>query len=302
MSKTFSGVIPPVVTPYNEAGGLDTAALARHHDRLIAHGVGGIFVLGTTGEGPALPRRLREAMLAESIDHAAGRVPVLAGISAAGLDDSLELARFAARHGADAVVAAPPCYLAPADRELVEFYRILTLEQPLPVFVYNRPGTVKITMSPELIAEIAQIPGIAGCKDSAGDFPAFRRTRELVKDRKDFVLLIGPDARLGDALDAGAQGGVTSGANFAPALYVGMYRAQQAGDRAAMARFQQGIDLLQKLYTCRENICCGVVAGLKYALARTGFMRPDLIPPFLTRKSDAELDAVVDKLAAEYPL
>lgn len=300
MQKKISGIVPPVVTPLDAENRLDTAALARQHDRLIANGVAGLFALGTTGEGPALPARLREAMVAETIQHAAGRVPVLVGISSAGVGDSLDLAHFAAKHGAFGVVAAPPCYLPPEPAELVEYYRILTQEQPLPVYVYNMPAMVKITMAPELIAEIAQLPGIAGCKDSAGDFAAFCRTRELVKDREDFSLLIGPDAKLGDALDAGADGGVTSGANFAPQLYVGMYRAQKAGDREAMRRFQQGIDLLQGLYTCRTNICCAVAAGIKYALSRIGMTPPYLTPPFHTRTSDPALDAVIDRLIAEY--
>ena len=300
MAKRIEGIVTPVVTPLNARGNLDVAALCRHHEYLLENGVAAIFVLGTTGEGPALPRRIKEEMIARTVENAAGRCPVLVGISADGVEDSLELADFAARAGASGVVAAPPCYLPLEKDELLEFYRILAGEQGLPVYIYNMPAMTKIDMPPELILEIAELPGIVGYKDSAGNFANFVKVAAELSKREDFSLFMGPDAKLGDAMKAGACGGVNSGSNLAPQFFVGMYRAAKTGDEAAMARCQQGIDALQEIYRFRENICCGVAAGLKYALARLGIMEKHLNSPARSMEPNPVIDEFVDSLPRRF--
>ena len=302
MPKRIEGIVPPVVTPLNKYGSLDCRALVRHHEYLLQNGVAALFVLGTTGEGPALPRRIKEEMIARTVENCAGRVPVLAGICADGLEDYLELACFAARHGASGVVAAPPCYLPLEEPELLEFFRILTLEQPLPVYVYNMPGMTKIDMQPRLLARIAQLPGIAGCKDSSGNFANFETLAAELRGREDFSLFMGPDALLGRALGVGACGGVNSGANLAPQFFVGLYRACRAGEMEKVRKFQQGIEALQKIYQFRENICCGVAAGLKYGLCKLGIMEPHMIRPARPIESESVIDLFVEQLKQEFGL
>lgn len=302
MPKRIEGIVPPVVTPLNAYGSLDCQALVRHHEYLLENGVAALFVLGTTGEGPALPRRIKEEMIARTAENCAGRVPVLAGVCADGLEDYLELACFAARHGASGVVAAPPCYLPLEEPELLEFFRILTLEQPLPVYVYNMPGMTKIDMQPRLLAEIAALPGIAGCKDSSGNFANFATLAAELRNREDFSLFMGPDALLGKALGVGACGGVNSGANLAPQFFVGLYRACRAGDMEKVRKFQQGIEGLQKIYQFRENICCGVAAGLKYGLSKLGIMSPHMIRPARPIESESVIDRFVEQLKQEFGL
>ena len=302
MPKRIEGIVPPVVTPLNAYGSLDCQALVRHHEYLLKNGVAALFVLGTTGEGPALPRRIKEEMIARTVENCAGRAPVLAGICADGLEDYLELACFAARHGASGVVAAPPCYLPLEEAELLEFFRILTLEQPLPVYVYNMPGMTKIDMQPHLLAKIAELPGIAGCKDSSGNFANFASLAAELRGREDFSLFMGPDALLGKALEAGACGGVNSGANLAPQFFVGLYRAYRAGETEKVRKFQQGIEALQKIYQFRENICCGVAAGLKYGLATLGIMESYLIRPSRPIERESVIDLFAEQLKQEFGL
>ena len=216
MKKRIEGIVPPVVTPLKSDGTLDAGALRRHHEYLIGNGVSGLFVLGTTGEGPALPQKIKEETIVRTVENCSKRLPVLVGISADNLEDYLDLADFAARSGADGVVAAPPCYLPLENSELLEFYRILGAEQPLPVYVYNMPAMTKIQMAPELVVEILHLPGIAGYKDSAGNAADFEKVVSQMKDRRDISLFMGPDTLLRGALLAGACGGVNSGANLAP--------------------------------------------------------------------------------------
>ena len=296
VSRRIEGIVPPVITPLNANGNLDCTALKKHHEYLLKNGVSALFVLGTTGEGPALPQRIKEEMIARTVENCAGRVPVLAGISADGLEDYLDLANFAARNGASGVVAAPPCYLPMEAPELLEFFRILTQEQPLPLYIYNMPAMTKIEMMPELLLEIAALPGVAGYKDSAGNLANFEKVAAELKQRDDFSLFMGPDALLGKALCAGACGGVNSGANVAPQFFVGCYQAYKAGNLEKMAEFQQKIELLQKIYQFRENICCGVAAGLKYALQCLGIAQNHLTRPALPITANTVIEDFAEML------
>ena len=300
--KKLQGIVPPVVTPLNKYGNLDCDSLKVHHEYLLKNGVAGLFVLGTTGEGPALPQRIKEEMIARTVENCNGRVPVLVGISADGLEDYLKVADFAKRQGADGVVAAPPSYFPMEPRELLAFYRILTLEQGLPVYVYNMPAMTKINMQPDLLLQIAALPGIVGYKDSAGDLQNFIAVANELKNRQDFSLFMGPDTLLGDALTHGACGGVNSGANLAPQLYVGRYQAFLAGDTAAMQKYQKWIEELQKVYQFRENICCGVAAGLKYALSKLEIVDKYLCRPAVPIDSEPVIDQFVEAFRKEFPV
>jgi len=270
MNTRLEGIITPMITPLQADGTLDCVGLQKQIDRLLHAGIAGIFVLGTTGEGPALGRSLQQQMIRESVKIIAGRAPLLAGISAAAPDDSVELGLFAKQVGADAVVAAPPCYLPADDRELETFYRRLTSETGIPLYLYNMPAMTKINMSPELIIRLASIPGIVGYKDSAGDLTAFLRVLAALKDRRDFSVLMGPDMLMTEAVRHGAQGGVNGGSNLCPELFVTAYRAARRGDAAAVARLQSKIEMVQKVYGFRSHICCGVIVGLKAGLQHLG--------------------------------
>ena len=293
VAKRIEGIVTPVVTPLSPEGELDREGVFRHQDFLLKHGIAAIFVLGTTGEGPALPPRLREEMIRASREATAGRAPLLVGISSASVEESLALARFAASAGADGVVAAPPCYLPLEAPELLDFYRILAAEQPLPLYIYNMPAMTKITLPPELVIRIAELPNVVGYKDSAGDFAAFQVVAAALRERDDFSLFMGPDALLGRALAVGACGGVNSGSNVAPGFFTGMFRAAQAGDEAAVARWQREIEGLQAIYQFRENICCGVAAGLKAALAQLGLCGKTLTRPARPLEQNDTVDAFV---------
>ncbi len=115
----FRGIIPPLATPLVDRNTLDVSGLERLVEHVLGGGVHGLFVLGTTGEGPALPPGVRREVVDRTIRQVAGRVPVLVGISDTVLAESVALATFAADCGAAAVVAAPPYYF-PAGQEPLE--------------------------------------------------------------------------------------------------------------------------------------------------------------------------------------
>src|SRR5271169_3766297 len=139
MKLPLTGIIPPMVTPLRDRDGLDFAGLEKLIEHILAGGVNGLFILGTTGEGPGLSYRLRRELIERVCKQVRQRVPVLVGITDTAFVESVNVARAAADFGADAVVAAPPYYLPEAPPELQEYLDHLVAELPLPLFLYNMP-------------------------------------------------------------------------------------------------------------------------------------------------------------------
>lgn len=268
----YRGIIVPAITPLADPETVDLNALGPFFEHLIRGGVDGIFILGTTGEGPMLTLSQQKTMIVESAKIISGRVPLLAGISGASGAETVELGAFALSAGADAVVAAVPCYL-PADsaEEIIDFYTVLAKHFPGKIFVYNMPGMTKIAFSTDLAVKLLEIDGIAGYKDSAGDPDALRqviaRTKHLGKP-----VFTGPEHLTAEMMSAGAAGGVNGGANVDPALFVRLAAAARTGDIAALQDAQAEVLAFQKIYG--TPVTAGnVVRGLKYALSEMGLIR-----------------------------
>src|ERR1700678_3507546 len=136
----LNGIIPPMITPLLGRDELDVAGLERLVEHILAGGVSGLFILGTTGEGPSLSYRLRRELIERVCKEVARRMPGLAGITDTAFTESLNIARAAADCGADAVVVAPPYYLPEAQPELQEYLDHLVPELPLPLYIYNMPA------------------------------------------------------------------------------------------------------------------------------------------------------------------
>lgn len=279
MSK-LKGIVPPLLTPLTPTGELDIDGLGRLIEHVISGGVHGVFILGTTGEGPALGRKLQKAMIENTCRLIAGRRPVLVGISAAALDDSVWLASIAKAIGASAAVAAPPCYYPLGEPELFDYYESLVkCISPLPLYLYNMPSMTKISMKPSTIIRLAQIPGIIGYKDSSGNMCDLHEVILALQDREDFSIFVGPEELLGEAVFFGADGGVCGGANLTPQLFVAMYDAACQGDRERMRTLQKAIFSQRRLYQIGHHQS-SLLKGLKCAVSMHHLCTDDLVAPF----------------------
>ncbi len=280
-SPRFNGIIPPLATPLKSADELDHAGL----DRLVAHvlqgGVHGLFVLGTTGEGPSLGYRLRYELVERVCTLVAGRVPVLVGITDTAFAESLALGRHAADCGATALVMAPPYYLPIGQADLGDYFRRAVPQLPLPVMLYNMPACTKTAIALETAQALLQMPRIVGIKDSSGDFDYFTQLVGLRKERPDWSVLIGPERRLADAVLAGGQGGVCGGGNVLPRLYVDIYNAAMAGETESLPARHHKVDSLGRLYTFADGPA-GCIRGIKTALAELGICSGVLAEPLAT--------------------
>jgi len=280
MNMPLTGIVPPLITPMRGRDELDLPGLERLVEHVLAGGASGLFVLGTTGEGPSLSYRLRRELVERVCRQVRQRVPVLVGITDTAFVEALNLARFAADAGAQAVVAAPPYYLPGGQPELREYLGHLVPELPLPLLLYNMPALTKVPFDLETVRYAMDEPRIVGLKDSSGDMRYFRGAAELLKHRPDWSLLIGPEERLMEAVLAGGHGGVSGGANLFPALYVGLFRACRAGDEAgARARHDQVIRVGDALYRIGRHPSA-IIKGIKCALSCLGVCDDFMAEPF----------------------
>jgi dihydrodipicolinate synthase/N-acetylneuraminate lyase len=248
MSRALSGIIPPLVTPLSGRDELDHAGLERLIEHVIGGGVSGLFVLGTTGEAPSLSYRLRREMIERTSRAAAGRVPVLVGITDTSFVESVALAHTAAETGARAVVLSTPYYFPAGQTELTSYVEHLVPELPLPLVLYNMPSHTKTWFEIETLERLAHIERIIGIKDSGGDLDYFARLIELRSRRPDWSIMIGPEHLLPEAIRLGGDGGVAGGANVLPRLFVDCFQAACSGDAVRLDSARRTIDAFQRVY------------------------------------------------------
>lgn len=274
------GIVPPMVTPLRARDEIDVPGLERLIEHILDGGVAGLFILGTTGEGPSLSYRLRKELIERTCRQVRRRVPVLVGITDTAFVESLNAARWAADAGADAVVLAPPYYLPEGQPELQEYLDHLVPELPLPLFLYNMPALTKVSFELETVRRAMDNPRIIGLKDSSGNMIYFHRAVGLLPHRPDWTLLIGPEEMLADAVFAGGHGGVNGGANVFPRLYVDLFRAAQSGD------FLRARELHSRVMWISDNLYhvgrhpSAIIKGIKCALSLLGICDDFMAEPF----------------------
>lgn len=279
--RNLHGIIPPLVTPLLATDQLDVKGLTRIVEHLLAGGVHGLFVLGTTGECPSLSRSVRQQITELTCELADDRVPVLVGVTETSLDEAFALADFAHASGATAVVAAPPYYYVASDEELVDYYERLADRSLLPVVLYNMPQNTKLTLSPNLLSQLVEHENVIALKDSSGDLAYLQQALNAVSSRADFPVLVGPEQLLSAALALGAAGGVSGGAHLAPRWFVDLYHAHLSGDRAQRDLLQARIDQFgQTIYRVSARPS-KFIAGIKSALRAMGLCDDLLAPPLL---------------------
>src|SRR5437660_5179690 len=159
------GIIPPVATPMQANEDLDLPRLKWFIDHLIASGVHGIFVLGTNSEFYALDEREKQEVIATTVAHVHGRVPVFAGTGAESTREAVRLTKMAEREGADGVSVITPYFVCPSQQEIADHYRRIAESTSLPVVLYNNPSTCGgVRIDVDTVARLAEVSNILGVK------------------------------------------------------------------------------------------------------------------------------------------
>lgn len=281
-SKTVvEGIIPPLVTPLlSDNLSLDLVGINNLIEHVIAGGVHGVFVLGTTGESTSLSYRTREQLINVSCNIVNGRIPVFVGITDTSIEESLQLASIAKKAGASYVVAAPPYYYGLGQEELYKYYWRLADSLPLPLFLYNMPSHTKINIDVKTVVRLSEHPNIVGLKDSSANTVYFQSLCYLLKSKPNFSLIVGPEEITAETILMGGNGGVNGGANMFPKLYVALYNAAISKDLARIETLQSLVlDITTSIYTL-GSYGSSYLKGLKGALATLGIIQLHIAPPF----------------------
>ena len=298
MKKPLSGIVPPLVTPLLDNETVDIESLERLIEHLIAGGVHGLFVLGTTGEEQSLSYKVRETMIRESCRINAGRLPILVCITDTSIVESIKLANVAKECGADGLVSAPPYYFATGQPELAQFYEELVPQLPLPVFLYNMPSHVKVSFAPATVARLAKMPQVVGLKDSSANAVYFQSVMYAVrKVNPNFAMFCGPEEITGELVLMGADGGVNGGANMFPELYVAMYNAAKAHDIDTLVSLQQRIMQISSTIYTVGNHGSSYLKGLKCACQQLGIINNDFVASPFYKFEQPERDNITLALA-----
>src|SRR5215210_3157806 len=217
----FKGLMPAMVTPFDEQGEVDLRTTEAVVERLIDAGVDGIVALGSNGEFSHLTTDERKRFAGEVAKIAAGRVPLLIGVGASGTREAVELARHAESMGADGVLVVPPFYWEVGEEALFKHFATVAESVGIPVLLYNFPMLTGIDLSPGLIARVAgEYPNVAGLKDTVTEYSHIVNVvREVKPVRPDFVVLAGFEDQILPGLLAGSDGAISGLANIAPRLF-----------------------------------------------------------------------------------
>ncbi|MBN1436369.1 MAG: dihydrodipicolinate synthase family protein [Sedimentisphaerales bacterium] len=304
LPRPLEGIIPPIVTPLLGVDELDAAGAERLVEHVLAGGVHGLFVLGTTGEAPSLSHDLRKQFVAQVCRQVANRVPILVGITDTSFAESVSMAQAAADAGAQALVLAPPYYFMADQPELLEYVTHLVSRLPLPLFIYNMPALTKSVFQPNTVAKLAELEQVVGIKDSSANMIYYHQLRRVFRQREDFTILVGPDELMAESVLLGGHGGVNGGANMFPTLYVELFNAARTRDIARVAQLHEiVIDIASTIYRVGHH-GSSLIKGIKTALSLMGICSDFVAEPFHRFRSAERnqvarlLDEIREKLRA----
>ncbi|WP_347113824.1 N-acetylneuraminate lyase [Leclercia sp. S52] len=278
MSVTLKGVMPALLTPFNDQQQLDTQSLRQLVRFNIAQGMDGLYVGGSTGEAFVQSIAERQEVLEIVAEEAKGKLTLIAHVGTVSTHESQQLARAASRFGYDAVSAVTPFYYPFSFEEHCDHYRgIIDSAEGLPMVVYNIPALSGVKLSLDQINTLVTLPGVGALKQTSGDLFQMEQIRRA---HPDLVLYNGYDEIFASGLLAGADGGIGSTYNIMGWRYQGIVKALKEGDiataQALQTKCNEVIDLLIKV---------GVFRGLKTVLHYMGVIE---VP--LCRKPFAPVD------------
>ncbi len=241
----LSGVVPPVITPFTDAGEVDRSALAALVEHLIDVGVNGLFALGSSAETAYLTDAQRREVLTTIVDTNASRLPVLAGCIDTTAARVIEQALMAKEGGVDGIVATGPFYAINDATEVADHFRRIHAAVDLPLLAYDVPVRVHLKLAPATLVTLGREGVLVGVKDSSGDDISFRRL--ILANRaagSPLALLSGHELVCDAMLMIGADGLVPGLGNVDPDGYVRLYRAALAEDWDSAVREQERLTTL----------------------------------------------------------
>ena len=284
LSEIGRGVIPALLTPLTENGAVDDLGLQKLIGYVVESGVHNLWVLGSSGEFPALSSQERRQVVEVAVDTAKDaprRVPVLVGVGDNNVRNVIRYAEEAFSAGADACFTMLPFYFCVNSQEAIRYFREVATASPLPLILYDNPTTTKVKLSAAVYQELADCSSIIGLKESSGDFVRFQNLLVTLRGRTSWKFLQGDERLVGSSLLWGADGVVATLASIAPALLVKLYESARKGDPESVFELQKRVLCLGRLFQLEGEATDGsFFAGVKAALQVLGISGRTVTKPF----------------------
>ncbi len=292
----WKGIIPALLTPLHEDGGIDLDSLDRLLDNAISAGCGGIFACGSTGEPTNLSREQYEGFVKEVLARVKGRVPVCCGVIEPGTARCIETIQRVQDLGVDFVSCTPNFYAKNEDQaSIVRHYEKIAKATSVKMMVYNNLDTTGVNILASTFMEISQLDHVVAYKDTRSDWENHMRMLYFLRD-KDISLVNGGEYLIGASFLMGSQANIAAASNILPKLFVKLYQAA-----ALDKNIEETVKLGDKVAQLNEITRLGGswLHGVKYAGQRLGLLK-DVIAGPATPLNDAQkqkVDAILESLA-----
>ncbi|MCT6824383.1 4-hydroxy-tetrahydrodipicolinate synthase [Bartonella apis] len=272
----LKGALTALITPFDKNGNVSEKTLCDLVEWQVKQGINGLVPVGTTGESPTLSYQEHKRVIELCVRQVAKRVPVIAGAGSNSTKEAVELAEFAEKAGADAVLVVTPYYNKPNQRGMYEHFSTVAKAISIPLIIYNIPGRSVVDMTADTMAKLHHdFENIIGVKDATGKIE--RASEQRRKCGKDFVQLSGDDST---ALGFNAQGGVgciSVTSNIAPKQCAELFQACRENN------FAKALELNDRLMPLNRALFLEPSpAGVKYAAEKLGIctsvVRSPIVP------------------------
>jgi 4-hydroxy-tetrahydrodipicolinate synthase len=294
MTTQLRGVLTALSTPFDRDEAIDVAGLRRVVDRSIDAGVDGVVAAGSTGEVGSLSSDERRLLVDTVVEHAAGRVPVVAQTGASTTAEAIRLSRAAQASGADVLMLLTPWYEPLSKAETVAYIKDVAASVDLPIMLYNMPPVTGVNLDHETVRSLAlEVENIRYIKDSSADWEQALR---LIHHHSDVIgTFIGWDAYLYSALVEGAAGVMAGTANVVPHEIVAVSRLIAEGDlNGALVLWKRVYPVVDRLLA--SPFIPAVKAGLELRGVPVGVPRRPTAP-----LTDEQVDALRPLLSTLVP-
>jgi dihydrodipicolinate synthase/N-acetylneuraminate lyase len=245
MFLMLRGILIPLITPFDADGKVDEPVMRSLVDFYVQSSIQGLFVLGSTGQGPAMsiPERIRAAEI--SLDQTRARVPVVIHVGTADAETTVELARHACQKGASAVAVVPPYYYSDkTEYEIICHYRSVAQAVPLPIFIYENPRYSGISIPPQFAKRMKdEIPTIQGIKVAYGAGALLEYVRLFPSD----VSVFTGNADIFGLVPFGLAGMINPPTSFLPELCVELWNALERRDYEKAVGLQTRVNMAWRL-------------------------------------------------------
>ncbi len=284
----LKGIVPPMVTPFDESGGVIYSDFESNIGRYLEEGVQGYLVLGSNGESVYLEHDEKLKLIETARRCVPESMMLLAGTGLESTQATIQLTREAADRGVDGVLIKNPFYYKSqmTSDVYLAHYTAVADRSPVPVVLYNVPMFTGISMEAPLMIELAKHPNIRGLNESAGNVALISEMAWATTDH-DFSIVAGAAPTLFPNMTAGARGGIVALACAAPSVMIRLYRAFEEGDYPLSAAMQRIVAPSAVAVTARYGIP-GLKAAMEFEGFRPGLPRPPLLPLGASERKDLE--------------